>query len=599
LAEAKVGVRGKLFAISLLLIVGAGLATGTFFESRLRDELRARMTADLLVRARTAATALSSMPPGSYGKLVRQLRAATGSEVSVVGLDGNVLAASSNALPGDGSSPEIEEAKGAGSGTSRRTGRDGREMLAVAVRFPPTGPFSGVLRLSVPIRASDTSLAALRSLMWLAALVGLVVAVIMSGIASELMARSFRQMIGNAVAVATGGKLGDGSTARGDAVASLPQAAADLDEAVGDLAGERDRLETILERMTEAVIALDGDDRISIANNAAFDVLGFDDDDVGRPLLDAVPVPMLLELAKRATRLDEAKAEFELPTPPHRIVLAEAAPLRTMGGVVIVMHDVTEVRRLERMRRDFVANVSHELRTPLAVLQANAETLLDGALDDHERAPTFVEAMQRNAERLGRIIADLLDLSRIEAGQYATHPVNVPVASVLDATLDSIDERASQKRIEIAHAVDPELNVYADGTALGQVLQNLIDNAIKYTPAEGHVAIRAERRDDRVRIEVEDDGPGIEPRHRRRVFERFYRVDAGRSRQVGGTGLGLSIVRHLSEQMSGTVGVEPAPGGGSIFWVELPTRDAVPDAIDVRPTPDPPTSRDEAPAVEA
>ena len=233
------------------------------------------------------------------------------------------------------------------------------------------------------------------------------------------------------------------------------------------------------------------------------------------------------------------------------------------------MHDMTEIRRLERVRRDFVANVSHELRTPITVIRANAETLLDGALDDRERGPKFVEAMHRSAERLTRLVADLLDLSRIEAGHYVTELQPVSVARVVEGILEGLEGKAIERQIEIAADVDDRLEVEAASMGLSQVLQNLLDNAIKYTPTGGHIVVRTRATEDVVRIEIEDDGPGIEPHHRERIFERFYRVDTGRSRAMGGTGLGLSIVRHLAEQMNGRVGVEPGARRGSVFWVEL------------------------------
>ncbi len=337
-----------------------------------------------------------------------------------------------------------------------------------------------------------------------------------------------------------------------------------------ELADERDRLETILERMDDAVLALDQSDRITMANDAAFSLLDFDDDDVDRPLLDAVPVPQLLELAQACQRRPnrKASAEFQLPKPPHYQVLAKAAPLKRMGGCVIVIQDVTDMRRLERMRRDFVANVSHELRTPVSVIRANAETLLDGGLGDETRAPSFVEAILRNSERLSDLMRDLLDLSRIEAGKLEIDIKPLSVHDAAHTVADSVALRAADRGVSIHNEVDPAVQVMADRTALVQILQNLVDNAVKY--AVHDVTLRAVDSAERVRIEVEDDGPGIAPQHRQRVFERFYRVDAGRSRELGGTGLGLAIVKHASEQMRGSVGVRPGPARGSIFWVELP-----------------------------
>ena len=239
--------------------------------------------------------------------------------------------------------------------------------------------------------------------------------------------------------------------------------------------------------------------------------------------------------------------------------------------MVIVATDVTEMRHLERVRRDFVANVSHELRTPISVIRANAETLLDGALEDAKVSRMFVEATHRHADRLGRIVSDLLDISRIEAGRYALNPESMNAGDVVDQVLDLVESKATEKDIELVVSIAPELEIYADRKAMEHILINLVSNAFKYTPDEGRVEVTAHApTPDVVRIEVLDDGPGIDPAHRQRIFERFFRVDAGRSRDMGGTGLGLSIVKNLVEAQGGEVGVDARSPRGSVFWFTLP-----------------------------
>jgi len=241
-----------------------------------------------------------------------------------------------------------------------------------------------------------------------------------------------------------------------------------------------------------------------------------------------------------------------------------------------VMLDISDMRRLEKVRRDFVANVSHELRTPVSVIQANAETLLDGALTHPTRGPEFLNAILRNAQRLSRLVSDLLDLSRIESGHFSLEIQPTAVCAAVQRAVESIRGLAQRKRLTVAANISSELCVLADSTAFDQVLTNLIVNAVKYTPEDGHVEIRADRARAAeegapvIHIDVCDDGSGIEPRHRLRIFERFYRVDPGRSREMGGTGLGLSIVKHLVGAMHGEVGVIDNPTGGSVFRVTLP-----------------------------
>jgi two-component system, OmpR family, phosphate regulon sensor histidine kinase PhoR len=235
-----------------------------------------------------------------------------------------------------------------------------------------------------------------------------------------------------------------------------------------------------------------------------------------------------------------------------------------------VIQDVTAIHRLENIRRDFVANVSHELRTPVSVIQANAETLATGALGDSATAPVMVAAIHRNAERLADLIEDLLDLSRLEAGQYKVDLEPVAIGAAAHRAVEALERLAAQRGTSIEVDVPGDLTAAADAGGLHQVLVNVVTNAIVHTPENSRVAIRAHAAGDRVRVEVADDGPGIPAAQRERIFERFYRIDPGRSRAMGGTGLGLSIVKHLVDAMRGQVGVRENQPRGAVFWIDLP-----------------------------
>jgi two-component system phosphate regulon sensor histidine kinase PhoR len=272
-------------------------------------------------------------------------------------------------------------------------------------------------------------------------------------------------------------------------------------------------------------------------------------------------------------RTDDAEppmVELDLPGPPPRRVLVHASRTAVRDGAVLLLEDVTDVRRLENVRRDFVANVSHELRTPVSVIRASAEALIDGGLDDKARAARFAAALHRNAERLSRLVSDLLDLARIESGRHAITMSTVCVADVVKGIVDNLQPIIDARHHSVVVDVPDDVIALADGSGLEQVLSNLLDNAAKYTPEVGRIVVRARHHDQRVVIEVEDNGPGIPAEHRDRVFERFYRVDAGRSREMGGTGLGLSIVKHLVAIMDGDVRVEAAEPSGARFVVDLP-----------------------------
>jgi two-component system phosphate regulon sensor histidine kinase PhoR len=310
-----------------------------------------------------------------------------------------------------------------------------------------------------------------------------------------------------------------------------------------------------------------------MVNPALREMLLLGSDAIGRIPLEIARQAEIHGLFDRARRSETIQsAEIELGGLRPRRLLAHAAPLTGgSGGVLGVFVDVTDLRRLETVRRDFVANVSHELRTPVATIRSAAETLRDAARDDPEAAASFLAIIERNAERMGRLVDDLLELSRIEAGEFRLHPEPLRLAEAVEQVLTAHRKTATEKRIRMSTDFPESLpQVVADRNALEQVLTNLVGNALKYSPEDASVAVRAVAEADRVHVSVVDTGPGIEPQHLPRLFERFYRADAGRSRELGGTGLGLSIVRHLVEAMGGRVSVDSTPGVGSNVHFDLP-----------------------------
>ncbi len=328
------------------------------------------------------------------------------------------------------------------------------------------------------------------------------------------------------------------------------------------------QLEQVLESIKDAVLRVDKELSVSLMNGAAIKLLK-SKEWKDKHISEAVDVPAFAEFLARSDRQEDSSFEFELNRGPHTRHILARVTVQEDGGQVAVLRDVTTMRRLERMRRDFVANVSHELRTPISVVSANTETLLDGALDDKEFAPKLLEAVHRNADRLTLIINDLLDLSRLEAGSYSLHSGRSQVLGVAERVVESLAEKAAGKSTLVTLKIDGDLIVMTDEAALFQVLVNYLENAIKYTPPESKIEISAWRRKKKIRVQVSDNGPGIPEKYRNRIFERFFRVDPGRSREMGGTGLGLSIVKHLVEAMGGRVGVSQADPTGSAFWLDL------------------------------
>jgi two-component system phosphate regulon sensor histidine kinase PhoR len=322
----------------------------------------------------------------------------------------------------------------------------------------------------------------------------------------------------------------------------------------------------LLAALPDAAALLGRDGHVRVANTL-FDKLAPGGRAAGLSLAEICRSEELAEALRRALEGTARRLEVELGA-PRRIFEALATPL-LRGDALVLLRDVTPQRRAAAMRRDFIANASHELRTPVTAIRGAAETLISGALEDPSAARRFTEVIVRHAERLTRVTEDMLHLSRIESGQWEMDLGRVDVAPVAAEMIDLHRDRAALRRVRLESEVPAGVAVKADRRALEQILVNLLDNAVKYVSEGGTVTLRTEAEGGRCRVLVCDTGPGIERRHLPRLFERFYRVDPGRSREQGGTGLGLAIVKHLAQAQSGEVGVESG-AGGSCFWVSLP-----------------------------
>jgi two-component system phosphate regulon sensor histidine kinase PhoR len=403
-------------------------------------------------------------------------------------------------------------------------------------------------------------------------LVGLVVALVMGELLTRAIGGPLREMTEASEAL-RGGDLSMRVRSRGrDELGALGNAidgmADQLVERFDDARREEGRLRTILDSMIEAVFVTDAEGAI-VLTNAALTKLAAGRVE-GRTAIEAIRSPELHAAVRRAiTKGAGAEVELELVAQGlRRSIRAQVAPLPKRQGVVAVLHDVTQLKRADAVRRDFVANASHELRTPLTSIRGFAETLLDGALSDERTAQRFVGHIGENARRLERLVEDLLELSRAESPDSKMELVRVDASAVAAQVVAGVEQRALEKRVALARELEPAV-ASADPRALDQILLNLVDNAIKYSSEGGHVTVRVKEREGRVVIEVQDDGPGIPAAHLDRIYERFYRVDKGRSRDQGGTGLGLSIVKHLVQRMGGEVSVESRVGHGSVFRVSL------------------------------
>jgi two-component system phosphate regulon sensor histidine kinase PhoR len=530
---------------------------------------------------------------------LKQLRQEQLPRVTLIDEQGKVLVDTDldpAGMDNHGSRPEIVAARANGFGSAMRFSETVHESLGyAAVHVPATRQGVAFVRIAVPLNSIEDELASLRRLVWTTAAVTGVLAMALAFWLARRIALPIQELTEGARSIAAGDYGHKVYASGADEVRTLASSFNHMSERLAtqfaQLDEERQQLRAILSGMIEGVVALDARQRILFANERALTLLDLGGQTVvGRKLWEVIRQRGLTELVRRALAEQEPlREELTWNGPAFRNLTAHAARLQgnVARGAVLVLHDTTELRRLERVRQEFVANVSHELKTPLAVIQACVETLLDGAIDDpHHRGP-FLERIADQTHRLHNLILDLISLARIESGVevFAFQPI--PVAEAVLACLERHSARAESngQHLEVErdgtvgpfHATDngtaaqgPPVVAWADEEAVGQILDNLVDNALKYTPEGGRIRVGWHTEDGQVCLQVLDTGIGIPERDLPRIFERFYRVDKARSRELGGTGLGLSIVKHLVQAMHGTVRASSVFGQGSTFQVRLP-----------------------------
>jgi two-component system phosphate regulon sensor histidine kinase PhoR len=581
----KLRIRLKLFLFSVGLIAISLLAAEIYLSRALERQFTERIRGDLLVRARLAGERAAASPAAlrdftMTDALADELAAAARARVTFVDMAGVVVGDSEvdamqlAQVENHASRPEIVAALATGEGSSvRYSSTVEKQMMYVAVPVRREGTTIGIARIALPLTDVEEAIGRVHASLAMGALIALLVAVVASFTAARLTSRRLLEMTDVARHMAAGDLATRTRASEGDEIAllgkALDQLADSLSRTVTELRSERDLLTGIMSSMNEGVLVVGADRRIVLTNPALRAMLLIGADAIGKSVLQVVRNADLNELLENAAHGMPGEVELELTGLVQRRALVRAVTLpESQSGVLAVFVDVTELRRLESIRRDFVANASHELRSPLTTVRAAAETLRT-VDNDQEAAERFIELIQRNAERLANLIDDLLELSRIESRDLRLDMEELDLAAVAERTIGQHAHRAQLKTIAVSHDLSAAPRVRADRRALEHILGNLVDNAIKYCPEGAQVRMSAAEEPARVRIFVSDTGPGIAPEHQPRIFERFYRVDAGRSRELGGTGLGLSIVKHLVEALGGTVSVESRVGAGSTFSFTL------------------------------
>jgi two-component system phosphate regulon sensor histidine kinase PhoR len=552
-------------------------------------------------------------PPERLQESLRSLRRDLDTRLTIIAEDGRVLADSDKDprhMENHANRPEVRQARHRTSGfgaSSRFSDSVGGSMSYVALRVNPPGQPVVYVRAALPMDQIDADLADLRWLIWTAVALTALGAMAVAFWLARRIIGPLTELTRGAERVAAGGYGHKVYANGGDETGNLARTFNHMSERLADqfaqLDADRQQLRAILSGMVEGVIALDADQRILFANDRAVQLLELQGQPVvGRKLWEVSRRRGLQNVVRRAlTEVDTCKEELTWEGSPGRNLTVHATRLQGMParGAVLVLHDTSELRRLERLRQEFVANVSHELKTPLSVIQACVETLLDGAIDDALHREPFLEQIADQSNRLHSLILDLISLGRIESGAetFAFEPVQLSEAvadclerhraraeskgQVLEAVPPPAGVRSQESGVSGQEGrvssltpdpclLTPEVVAWADEEAVGQIIDNLVDNALKYTPAGGRIRVCWRAEGDQVVLEVEDTGIGIPERDLPRIFERFYRVDKARSRALGGTGLGLSIVKHLVQALHGSIRASSRLGEGTTFHVRLP-----------------------------
>ncbi|MBN2572923.1 MAG: PAS domain-containing protein [Deltaproteobacteria bacterium] len=581
----RMGARAKLFLVLLGLLLVSMAAAEIYLLPTIERDLTERIREDLHVRLRLVAeragSALAENEP-AWDALADRLGTIARARVTFIREDGAVLGDSEvearalATLENHRTRPEIVAAFAGQTGDSiRYSATIQQRMMYSATPIP--GTHTKVTRLSLPLVWVEGAKSRVRMLLLGGALVALAAAIVFSFAAAVLMSRGLRKLTAIARRMAVGDldvrSRSESPDEIGELGRTLDHLAANLSRSLRELREDRDLLGRILESMREGVLVMDGEHRILLANPSLREMLLLDSEVVGRSTIEVIRNAELQAMVEKALASSEpATGEIEVGGLKPRRLLVHAAPLSgEPRALVLVLFDVTETRRLETVRRDFVANVSHELRTPVAAVRSAAETLRMAVVQDPRAATQFIDIIERNGRRLGGLIDDLLDLSRIEAREFRLSVQSLDVAGLAEKTLAAFADRASSRQMHMSVQVPADLpRAAGDANAVDRVLANLIDNALKYCPDGAGIIIKARLLGKKIQVLVSDTGTGIDAKHLPRLFERFYRIDKGRSRDMGGTGLGLSIVKHLVEAMGGEVSVESVPGQGSTFAFTLP-----------------------------
>jgi two-component system phosphate regulon sensor histidine kinase PhoR len=569
------------FAVAALSLLVSTLLVSWSFRQQMLQQIERTLVAEGELTARLLEEQPADASLARYDEEADRVGRIVRSRVTFVARDGRVLGDSSvsgaalSGLDNHGNRPEVVAALRNGFGTSRRWSSTVDAQL-MYVALPVEHGRVAVVRLALPLTDVEAQGDSVVPATIFALLIALVGAGGLAWISSRVLSRRLDELAAVALRYAAGDmsqRARDrGSDELGSVARVLDDSVQSLGRRVRELNDERARAQALLAGMVEGVVVVDAQGAARIVNEAAGRMLRLEDPVIGRPYAEFIRHPDIADQVRRALAGElTAGLELSLSREPGRVFVTRSAPVHAAGsrGAVLVLHDITDLRRADRVRRDFVANVSHELRTPLTAIRGYVEALLDGPSDPLETR-RFLEIIERHAARMERLVKDLLRLARLDAGQETLERTAVDTHALFEGMLSELKPTLDGRRQRVQMEVQFEAGtIHGDAVKLHDMLRNLVENASNYSPEGSTITLQAERLGADVLLRVLDEGPGIPEADLQRVFERFYRVDKARSRETGGTGLGLSIVRHLADLHAGEVFAENRPGGGAAFAVKL------------------------------
>ena len=583
-------IRGRIFFIILsCLFIGLSLAF-VVADRDLSEGLQQQIERELSKQAKILRQSFAESPKlnNSIGlkSQIDSYSDASGSRITLIARDGKVLVDSDIAmdnlesLDNHSNRPEVIAAFNNGSGSSKRFSNSTQQDMLYFALLDTSSEVERVIRISVTNAYLNSSLASLENSMTLIIVVALIVAILASVIAGNYIRESLMDLEKAASDMSHGSyekkDLESLPIKRRDEIGSMARnistISTNLKKQISLIAKQRDQFGSVLDGLGEGIMVCDQNGLITFRNDQIMQILGLDE--IIDQSIHDLEIPALSRMYKKAQKKGKFDSEFELETGEDdtRWILAHMNKAKSTQELILVVHETTQLRQMDSMRRDFISNLSHELRTPVSVIKANSETLLDGALENKKDAKIFSKAILHNADRLSEMVTSLIDLSRIEYGELKFVIEKIVLNQIIESVVLAYKNKAKRKKIQVVFESQSDVTVKSDAKAIERVLNNLLDNAFKYSPENSIIKINLRKQGEAMRLAVIDQGEGVAEEDQDLVFKRFFRTASARANTQQGSGLGLAIVKNLVYNLQGEVGVESRPEGGSEFWFTIPIK---------------------------